>query len=69
MKKAADYQSHAEEWWDLAKRMDVPHLRDQLLNMAKIWEDLAAQRASFIGEYPQFAVHQDDPSEPNGGQR
>jgi hypothetical protein len=40
----------------LAAKMDVPEVRDQLLDMAKIWEELAAERATFVNEHPEFAI-------------
>jgi hypothetical protein len=56
MQKVDDYQSHAQKCRELAAKMDVPEVRDQLLDMAKIWEDLAAERATFVNEHPQFAI-------------
>lgn len=47
MKKAADYQKHAEECRALAAQMDRPDQRDQLLAMAKQWEVLASDRKRF----------------------
>jgi hypothetical protein len=54
MKRVDEYSRHAKECRDLAARMDSAEVRDQLLEMAKIWEALAAEREAFIGEHPQF---------------
>ena len=56
MKKVEDYQRHAEECRDLARRIDVPEVRQQLLEMALVWEAMANERTQFIGEHPQFAL-------------
>jgi hypothetical protein len=56
MQKVDDYQQNAQQCRDLAAKMDVPEVREQLLDMARIWEDLAAERAAFVGEHPQFAI-------------
>jgi hypothetical protein len=55
MQKIDDYQRHAQQCRDLAAKMDVPEVSDQLLEMAKIWE-LAAERATFVNEHPEFAI-------------
>jgi hypothetical protein len=56
MQKIDDYQRHAQQCRDLAAKMDVPEVREQLLIMAKLWEDIAAERATFVSEHPQFAI-------------
>ena len=56
MQKIDDYQRHAQQCRDLAAKMDVPEVREQLLDMAKIWEELAVERATFVNEHPEFAI-------------
>ena len=62
MQKVDNYQRHAHQCRDLAAKMDVPEVREQLLEMAKIWEELAVERAAFVGEHPQFAIPVDGSS-------
>jgi hypothetical protein len=59
MKKVDDYQRHAQGCRDLAAKMPTPEHRDQLLEMAKIWEDMAVEREGFVAEHPQFAEPRD----------
>ena len=44
MKKASEYRKHAQECRALARRMAHGDQRDQLLEMAEIWDKLAKQR-------------------------
>ena len=44
MKSAAEYRRHALECRTLAKRMQQAESREQLLEMAAIWDRLADQR-------------------------
>lgn len=56
MKKASEYRAHAEECRSLAAKMDLGDARDQLLTMARHWEQLAAERAELIGRHPELAL-------------
>ena len=56
MKKASEYRQHAEECRALAKRMDAGEQRDQLLEMAATWDQLAAERSELIRRQPQLAL-------------
>ena len=56
MKKASEYRLHAEECRQLARQMpDGPH-RDQLLEMAKTWENLAEERSELVRRHPELAI-------------
>ena len=52
MKKASEYRQHAAECRTLAGRMDVGEHRDQLLQMAATWDQLAAERAQRAKRQP-----------------
>jgi hypothetical protein len=56
MQKADEYQRHAQECRDLAATMSSAEHRDQLLEMAKIWEDMAKERETFVGKHPEFRI-------------
>ena len=57
MKKASEYRQHAEECRALARSMPVGKDRDQLLEMAATWDNLAAERAKLVRTHPELAVH------------
>jgi hypothetical protein len=56
MKKASEYRKHAEECRLLAQKMDPGDQRNQLLDMAKTWGDLANDRADLIRRHPEMAL-------------
>lgn len=56
VQKVDEYQRHAQECRDLAAKMPSIEHRDQLLEMARIWEEMAAEREGFVTEHPQFEV-------------
>ncbi len=56
MKKASEYRLHADECRELAMKMESGEQRDQLLAMAKHWEQLAADRTNLIRQHPELAV-------------
>ena len=58
MKKASEYREHAEECRQLAVRMESGEHRDQLLAMARHWDQLAADRGCYNchGEPPRRNV-------------
>jgi hypothetical protein len=53
MKTAAEYRKHAEECRVLAKQMSDGDQRNQLLEMAKTWDNLALERERFVRSYPE----------------
>ena len=62
MKNASEYRLHAEECRILANRMRGEQ-RDQLLDIAVTWENLAAERASLALRHPERALsgeHQEE---------
>ena len=62
MKKASEYRQYAEECRILASQMKGEQ-RDQLLQMAATWENLAAERASLVLRHPELALsgeHQEE---------
>jgi hypothetical protein len=56
MKKASEYRQHAEECRALARGMPPGGQRDQLLDMARTWDNLADERAQLISRYPELAL-------------
>ena len=60
MKKASDYLRHAEDCRRLAAAMEGEQ-RDQLLNMAKVWEQLASDRAELVAKHPELTLRDDEP--------
>lgn len=56
MKKASEYRLHAQECRDLAAKMQLGEQRDQLISMARHWENLAKDRAALIGLHPELAL-------------
>lgn len=55
MKKASEYRQHAKECRDLAAKMASPDQREQLLEMARHWDQLARDRAALIARNPDLA--------------
>jgi hypothetical protein len=55
MKKASEYRQHAQECRELAKHMPVGGQRDQLLEMAGTWENLAEDRSNLVRRHPELA--------------
>jgi hypothetical protein len=56
MKKASEYRQHAEECRALARSMPAGKDRDQLLEMAATWDNLAAERSKLVQRHPELAV-------------
>lgn len=52
MKKASEYRQHADECRRLAALMSEGEHRDQLLRMAKAWDELAEDRAAWRDPEP-----------------
>jgi hypothetical protein len=56
MKKASEYRRHAEECRALAKNMKAGEQREQLLEMATTWENLATERTELVRRHPELAL-------------
>jgi hypothetical protein len=54
MKKASDYRQHAQECLALAKQVPEGEHRNQLLEMARTWENLADTRDGLIHNHPEL---------------
>jgi uncharacterized protein Yka (UPF0111/DUF47 family) len=48
MQKVEDYRSHAEDCRIIARRARLPVERENLLNIARMWDNLASFRAEQI---------------------
>ena len=63
MKKASEYRQHAEECRALAQTMGPGEQRNQLLEMAATWDNLAADRSELVRRNPELAFdgeHQEE---------
>jgi hypothetical protein len=63
MKKASEYRQHAEECRALAQGMDPGEQRNQLLEMAATWDNLAADRSEMVRRNPDLGLdgeHQEE---------
>ncbi len=72
MKKASEYRRHAEECRGLAKALPPGDQRTQLLEMARTWDNLAADRAALVLKHPDLAIgdeHREERAEAAGGPR
>ena len=56
MKNVHDYQKHAQECRGLAKQMPLGEQQEQLLEMARTWEALAASREGMLRSQCKFDV-------------
>ena len=56
MKKASEYRQHAAECRAMAAQVNPGPQRDQLLEMARTWENLATDRAEMIKRHPDLAL-------------
>jgi len=56
VKKASEYRKHAEECRVLARQVPEGPQRDQLLEMARTWDALAADRKALIQKHPELAL-------------
>jgi hypothetical protein len=54
MKTAAEYRKHAEECRVLARQMPEGDQRDQLLEMARTWDNLAETREDLVRKHPDL---------------
>jgi hypothetical protein len=55
VKKASEYQQHAEDCKALAAGATSPEHRDMLLKMAETWESLARNRESMVTRQQRIA--------------
>ncbi|WP_243368155.1 hypothetical protein [Microvirga solisilvae] len=55
MKKASEYRKHAEECRALAKQVPEGPQREQLLEMARTWDNLAKERDALVQKHPEIA--------------
>jgi hypothetical protein len=61
MKKASEYRQHAEECRTLAQGMEPGDQRNQLLEMAATWDNLAADRSDMVRRNPDMdGEHQEE---------
>jgi hypothetical protein len=54
MKTAAEYRKHAEECRVLAKQVPEGEQRNQLLEMARTWDNLARDREKLVQNHPEL---------------
>jgi hypothetical protein len=54
MKTAAEYRKHAEECRVLAKQVPEGEHREQLLEMARTWDNLAKDREQLVRNHPEL---------------
>ena len=62
MKKASEYRRHAAECRHMANGMRAGEQRDQLLEMAVTWDNLATERSELVLRHPELAL-QDEHAE------
>jgi len=55
VKKASEYRQHAEECRTLARQVPEGPQREQLLEMARTWENLANDREGLVQKHPEIA--------------
>lgn len=60
MKKASEYRKHAEECRALAKQVPEGPQREQLLEMARTWDNLANDRDALVQKHPEIAKPLED---------
>ncbi|MBL0407130.1 hypothetical protein JKG68_24660 [Microvirga aerilata] len=54
METAAEYRKHAEECRALAKQVPEGEHRSQLLEIARTWDNLAADREKLVRNHPEL---------------
>jgi hypothetical protein len=55
MDKASEFRQHAQECRALAQQMQQGEHRAQLLKMAEVWEQLAADRTTMVSRHPELS--------------
>jgi hypothetical protein len=63
VRKASEYRDHAEECRELARREEADEHRDQLLEMAAMWDKLARERSELIRNHPELADREEEAEE------
>jgi hypothetical protein len=58
VKKASEYRKHAEECRALARQVPEGPQREQLLEMARTWDNLANERDALVRKHPEVAQPQ-----------
>ena len=58
MKKASEYRHHAGECRAMADGTKPGPQRDQLLEMARTWDNLAADREKLVRNHPELDTAQ-----------
>ncbi len=66
MKKASEYRKHAEECRAMANQMKPGLQRDQLLEMARTWDNLAIERSNLVRRHPELAIEDEHTEETKG---
>jgi hypothetical protein len=61
MKTAAEYRTHAEECRALTKQVPEGEQRNQLLEMAKTWDNLARDREKLVHNRPELDTSKKPP--------
>jgi len=54
MKTASEYRQHARECRALAQQVPAGEQRVQLLEMARTWDNLAADREKLVRNHPEL---------------
>jgi hypothetical protein len=54
VKTAAEYRKHAQECLTLAKQVSGGEQRNQLLEMARTWSNLAVEREKLVRNRPEL---------------
>jgi hypothetical protein len=61
METAAEYRRHAEEGRVLANQVPEGEQRDQLLEMARTWDNLAKDREKLVQNHPELDTSKNPP--------
>jgi hypothetical protein len=68
MKKASEYRKHGDECRALARGVQGEQ-RDQLLEMAATWDNLAAERSLLVQRHPELALPEEEAEEDTRAER
>lgn len=61
MKKASEYRQHAEECRAMARTMKEGTQREQLLDMARNWDQMAKDRDRLARLHPEISLEEKSP--------
>jgi hypothetical protein len=56
-----EYRRHEEECRKLAAKMQTGDQRDHILKIAKVWDQLAEERAEMVCKYPHLVQTAEKP--------